>query len=200
MVEEHRVGAGPAAPDPAQERGAEEQREAHAGDGKEHDPQVLRHEGQAEEVEHPVFDIEEHRRVAIDGNPGQRDIDCNQDHADPAAQSDPASAHVGRVQEVARSIGIDGRDGIQIGAFGAGHAAWASRIAFADPCGFAFPAGSPAMLVAGYAERKGKAERRHKTTRRKTQDRRGRNVAPSPLPHVLRPRGCKIDEVLIFDC
>ncbi len=82
VVEKHGVRAGPTAPYPTQQGGDEKQEEAQPGDRKEHHPQVLRHERKAKQVEHPVFHIEKHRRVAVDRNPRQQHVDCDEQHAD----------------------------------------------------------------------------------------------------------------------
>jgi hypothetical protein len=69
VFEKHRVGAGPAAPEAAEDGGDEEQHETGAADGEEEDPHVLREQGDAEHVEAAVFDVEEQRGRAVDGDP-----------------------------------------------------------------------------------------------------------------------------------
>ncbi len=121
VIQKHRVRTSPATPDAAQQRGPEKQGETKPADREKHHPQILRHERQPEEVEHPVFHIQEHRRIAIDGNPRQKHVDPDQQHPHHAPCQHPFPLHIRRMQEIARSVVIDRGDGVEVRFFDGSH-------------------------------------------------------------------------------
>ena len=58
VVEEYRVGTGPAAPEPAEEGGDVEERETKPSQQEKTDPEILGEKGEAEEMETPPGEIE----------------------------------------------------------------------------------------------------------------------------------------------
>ena len=118
MIQEHRVRAGPAAPDPPEDGGDHEEQEAEATDCKKQDPQILRHQGQAECMEAPHFHIEENRRLAIDRDPRDGRIDKHQQDRHPAPDRGERSCDIRWMEDVMRAIRIDRRNGNEVRAFG----------------------------------------------------------------------------------
>src|SRR5579872_4676374 len=86
-LEEDRLRARPAAPDPSGEGGRVDEPESDAGQQEEEKPRVLRVERGAEEVEGMHVEVDEDRRVSADPDPGERGPRCDQrpegDHASP---------------------------------------------------------------------------------------------------------------------
>ena len=66
----------------AEQRGDDQQGEADAAQQEEHQPEVLRVEDGAKQVEPAIHDIHEHRRVASDLDERQQDVDRDQDRED----------------------------------------------------------------------------------------------------------------------
>lgn len=117
VVEENRVGAGPAAPQAAQDGGDEKQHEAQPADQEEKHPQVLRQQCETEEMEPPPFEVEQHRRRAVHRQPRQRHVNRDEKRREPPAGRGEPPAHIRRMQHMVRAIRIDGRDGNQVRAF-----------------------------------------------------------------------------------
>lgn len=120
MFEENGVGTGPSAPDSAEEGGEIIEGEGEAGDDEKAEPEVLGGEGDPEEVEAEIGGVEEDGGVAVDGNPGEGDVDEDEDQSGEASPVGEGSAHVGGVQHLPRSILGDGGDAVEIGGDG-GH-------------------------------------------------------------------------------
>ena len=93
VLEEDGVGAGPAAPEAAEEGGDEEEGEAEAGEEEEAEPEILGDEGDAEEVEAAVVDVEEDGGVAVDGDPGEGDVDGDEEEAEDGAPAGEGAGH-----------------------------------------------------------------------------------------------------------
>lgn len=116
VFEKHGLRAGPATPDASEDGRDEEEREAESGDAKEHQPRVLKREGAAEEVEAAGGYIKEHRRAAVDGYPGKREVKRDEQPAGNATQAGEASARIRRMQKQPRAVITNGGDGIAVGA------------------------------------------------------------------------------------
>src|SRR5690606_25585154 len=93
-LEKDRLRAGPAAPDAAQPGREEEKAETQRGEQEDDEPEVLRVERLAEEVEVPIGNIQEDRRLAIDADEGQGDVDGDQDGVEGAPTAQEAPFHV----------------------------------------------------------------------------------------------------------
>ena len=113
LFKEHRLRAGPAAPDPAEERGQKKEQEASPAEHEEQQPHVLRGGGPAEEMEPARRGIQEHRRKTADLDPRQRQIKNDEPPARDPPQERKAAGAVGGMQEEAGAVGPDGRDGIK---------------------------------------------------------------------------------------
>jgi len=110
VVEEDRLRARPAAPQAAEKRGEEEEREPQARHPEEEQPGVLRRQGQPEEVEPAVRDIEKDRGIAVHRNPRQQQVDADQHQRAVPAAGGEAAADVRRVKDPVRAVLVDGRD------------------------------------------------------------------------------------------
>ena len=115
VIEEDGVGAGPAAPDPPEEGGGEEEGEAEAADAEEENPEVLGDDGEAEEVEAASGNIEKDGGVAVDLEVGKEDVDGDHGEAGDLAPKGEASFDIVRVEEIPRAVSVDGGDGIEVG-------------------------------------------------------------------------------------
>jgi hypothetical protein len=113
--EEHRVRAGVAAPQPAEERRRHEQREADAGDQEEREPEVLRVEGVAEQVEVAVRDVDQQDRVAADLEPRHGEVDRDQQQPQRLLAPLKPAGDVRRVDRVARPVGVDAEQRVDVG-------------------------------------------------------------------------------------
>ena len=114
MFQKDGVGAGPAAPEPTEQGGEEEEGEAHSGDAKEEDPEILGGESDTEEVELTGGEIEEDRGSVVDLNPGQCDIDDQEKKGENPSSDHEATGDIGRVQNVVGSVIVDGGDTVEI--------------------------------------------------------------------------------------
>ncbi len=112
-LHEHGLRAGEAAPDATPQAGDHEQGQAEAQQQEEEQVEVLVGEGAAEEVGGAPGDVELHRGVAADAHERQAQVDHEQDQPDHVLADLPAAAHVGRVEEVARAVGVDGVDRVR---------------------------------------------------------------------------------------
>lgn len=91
MFEEDGVGAGPSAPESAEEGGDKEEGKAGAGDGEKEDPEILRVKSEAEEVELSLGDVEKDGGCFVDGEPGKGDVNDEEEEGENAAgQSETA--------------------------------------------------------------------------------------------------------------
>ena len=106
-LQEHGLRTGVAAPDAAEQRGRGDEQEPGAGQQEEQEPGVLRVEGGAEQVEPPVLEVEEDRRVAADADPGERGVDRDEHREADRAQAGEAAAHVGRMDRLALAVAPD---------------------------------------------------------------------------------------------
>ena len=114
LIEEHRLRTGPATPHPAEQRRDEEKRETHSGDDEEQQPQILRREREAEEVETALGEVEKDGRVAVDLDPRQREVEDDQRiRRYPARASEPAVS-VRWKQERPRPVGANRRDSVTV--------------------------------------------------------------------------------------
>lgn len=64
-------------------------------------------------------DIEKDGGCVIDLDPREADIDCEEENAEGAAAPSEAAFNIRWVQNVVRSVLVDGGDGVKIGCFGA---------------------------------------------------------------------------------
>jgi hypothetical protein len=72
-------------------------------------------------MESPLGEIEKNGGVAVYRDPGEEDVDREQqcpEHAPPHRES---PGDVRWVEEVAGSVGIDGSEGVEVGLFDGGH-------------------------------------------------------------------------------
>ncbi len=106
-LEEHGVRTGIAAPDASVERRHDDQGKREPGQKEEDEPEVLRVEAGAEEVEPASDDVEEDRGSAIDLHEGQREVDEHEYGEDDAPSAGEAAINVRGVNEVARAVVSD---------------------------------------------------------------------------------------------
>ncbi len=123
VVEKEGVGAGPAAPDAAKERGDKKQGETESRDAEEQYPEVLDVKADAEDVKFPVGDVEEDGGVAVDGNPRQGGEDQEDEKSDDPPCGGESPGDVGGMELEVRSVLVDGGDGVEVRCFlsGFGH-------------------------------------------------------------------------------
>jgi len=122
MVKEDSVGTGPATPDAAQQGSNVKETEPDTADNKEQEPDILHEEGESEEVELPVGDVEQYGRVPIDRNPRQEDVDGNEENPNQTPGSGEAALYIGRVGEEPGPVRVDCGDGVKVRSFdGGGH-------------------------------------------------------------------------------
>ena len=100
MVEKNGLRARPAAPKAAKQGCDEKKCEAQARDQEKEQPQVLEQEGQPEEVEFLMEDIQKHRWGAVDLDDRKGDVDRDQNESCEAPESCPKPPDIGRMHEV----------------------------------------------------------------------------------------------------
>ena len=114
VFEKDGVRAGPATPKPAKEGGEEEKGKAHSCDAEEEDPEILRGEGDAEEVEFPLENVDEHCGGIIDGDPGKDDVDDEEEDGENTPRDHESAGDISRVQHVMGSVIVDGGHTVEI--------------------------------------------------------------------------------------
>ena len=102
--EEDRVGAGVAAPEAPLDGGHDEKRQADAAQQEEHQPEVLRVEHPAEQVESSVDDIHEDGGVPPDFHERQRNVNRNEHREEDVAKPREATFDVGGVNVVTATV------------------------------------------------------------------------------------------------
>ena len=68
-------------------------------------------------MEFPVGDVEQHRWVAIDRDPGEENVDGDEEDAGETPGEGEAAFDIGGVGEEPGAVTIDGGDGVEVGFF-----------------------------------------------------------------------------------
>src|SRR5690606_30799281 len=111
-LQENGLRTRPAAPDPPQPGGEEEEGEAQRGEEKDDQPGVLCIEGLAEEEEATVGDIQKHRRIPVDADEGEREVYEDEEGIDPSSPADEAALHIGGMDGLPGAVDFDGGEAI----------------------------------------------------------------------------------------